>query len=169
MPAKIRLQRHGKKGKPFFHIAVMDSRAKRDGRCIERLGSYNPNTDPASIHIDVDKAVDWLQKGAQPTDTARAILSHTGVRYKKHLLGGVKKGAFDEAEAQKRFDKWLREKADKINDKAKSIAEAKREAHQRRVDSKRKAGEERKAAAQAEGAESSQANPETQAKPLPKA
>ena len=87
MPAKIRLQRHGKKGRPFFHIVVADSCAKRDGGYIERLGDYNPNTHPATLHLNVDKAVEWLQKGAQPTDTARAILSYKGALYKKHLLG----------------------------------------------------------------------------------
>ena len=127
MPVKIRLQRRGKKGKPFFHIAVVDSRAKRDGRCIERLGNYNPNTEPATIHLHVDKAVDWLQKGAQPTDTARAILSYKGALYKKHLLGGVKKGAFDESEAERRFESWLTEKTGKIADKAEGIAKANEE------------------------------------------
>ena len=93
MATKIRLQRHGKKGKPFYYVVVADSRAPRDGRFIERLGSYNPNTNPATIDINFDKTLDWVNKGAQPTDTCRAILSYKGVLYKKHLEGGVKKGA----------------------------------------------------------------------------
>ena len=89
MATKIRLQRHGKKGRPFYHLVVADSRAKRDGRFIQKLGTYNPNTKPAEIDIDFDNALSWLQKGAIPTDTARAILSHKGVLIKKHLLEGV--------------------------------------------------------------------------------
>lgn len=117
MPAKIRLQRHGKKGKPFFHIVVADARSPRDGKFIERLGSYNPNTNPATIDINVDSAVNWLGNGAQPTDTARAILSYTGVLYKNHLKKGVAKGAFSEEEAAKRFDAWKAEKENKIDAK----------------------------------------------------
>lgn len=117
MPAKIRLQRHGRKRYAFYHIVVADSRAPRDGRFIERIGSYNPNTNPATIDLDFDKALDWLTKGAQPTDTVRAILSYKGVLYKKHLLGGVAKGAFDEAEAERRFEAWLADKEAKIQAK----------------------------------------------------
>ncbi len=106
MPVKIRLQRHGKKGKPFYWIVAADSRAKRDGKFLEKLGTYDPNTQPAEIHVDVDKAVKWLMNGAIPTETARAILKFEGVLYKKHLLVGVRKGAFDEAEAEKRFAEW---------------------------------------------------------------
>ena len=101
MPVKIRLARHGRKRHAFYHIVVADSRAPRDGRLIERIGSYNPNTNPATIELDFDKALNWLKNGAQPTDTCRAILSYKGVLMKKHLLEGVKKGAFDEAEAEK--------------------------------------------------------------------
>ena len=97
MATKIRLQRHGKKRRPFYHIVIADSRAKRDGKFIEKIGTYNPNTKPATIDLNFDSALSWLQKGAIPTDTARAILSHKGVLYKKHLLDGVKKGAFDES------------------------------------------------------------------------
>lgn len=124
MATKIRLQRFGKKGKPFYHVVVADSRAPRDGKFIERLGSYNPNTNPATVSIDFDKTLDWLNKGAQPTDTARAILSYRGVLYKKHLMGGVKKGAFDEATAETRFQEWLAGKEDQINSKKKNIADA---------------------------------------------
>ena len=124
MPAKIRLQRQGRKFKAIYSIVVADSRAPRDGRFIEDLGQYNPNTNPATIVLDFDKALEWLQKGAQPTDTCRAILSYKGVLYKKHLLEGVKKGAFDEAEADKRFQAWMTEKEQKIQagkDKIKSV------------------------------------------------
>jgi len=118
MATKLRLQRHGRKGKPFFHLVAADERAKRDGRFIEKLGVYDPNTNPATIEINFDKTLDWVMKGAQPTDTVRALLSYKGIMYKKHLLGGVSKGAFTEAEADKRFDAWLGEKADKIQGKA---------------------------------------------------
>ena len=118
MATKLRLQRHGRKGKPFFHLVAADERAKRDGRFIEKLGVYDPNTNPATIEINFDKTLDWVMKGAVPTDTVRALLSYKGIMYKKHLLGGVSKGAFTEAEADKRFDAWLGEKADKIQGKA---------------------------------------------------
>ena len=122
MAVKIRLQRHGKKGKPFYHIVAADARAKRDGRYIEKIGTYNPNTNPASIDLQIDRAVNWLQNGAIPTDTARAILSYKGALYKNHLLNGVKKGAFDEKTAEKKFEGWLAEKTDKIAKQAEKIA-----------------------------------------------
>ena len=114
MATKIRLQRHGKKGKAFYHIVAADSRAPRDGRFIEKLGTYNPNTDPAIIEIDFDKTLNWVQVGAEMTDTARAILSYKGILYKNHLINGVKKGALTEAQVEERFDKWLKEKESKI-------------------------------------------------------
>jgi len=114
MPVKIRLQRHGKKGKPFYWIVAADSRAKRDGKFLEKLGTYNPTRVPAEITLDIDKAVTWLVNGAQPTNTARAILQYKGAMLKKHLLVGVKKGAFSEEEAEKRFQAWLTEKEAKI-------------------------------------------------------
>jgi len=117
MPAKIRLQRHGRKRYAYYHIVIADSRAPRDGSNIERIGSYNPNTNPATIELDFDKAIDWLAKGAQPTDTVRAILSYKGVMYKKHLLGGVAKGAFTTEEADAKFDAWVTEKANKVQAK----------------------------------------------------
>src|SRR5690606_25015590 len=122
MATKIRLQRFGKKGKPFYHVVVADSRAPRDGKFIERLGSYNPNTNPATIVLDFDKTLDWMNKGAQPTDTARAILSYKGVLFKKHLEGGVKKGAFDAATADARFEEWLNSKEGKISAKKDTLA-----------------------------------------------
>jgi ribosomal protein S16 len=128
MAVKIRLQRHGKKGKPFYHVVVADSRAPRDGKFIERIGSYNPNTNPATIDLNFEKALDWLNKGAQPTDTTRAILSYKGVLYKKHLLGGVKKGAFDEAAADAKFEEWLGAKEAKIQGKVDGLTQSKEEA-----------------------------------------
>ncbi len=122
MATKIRLQRHGRKGKPIFHMVVADSRAKRDGRYIEKLGLYNPNTNPATIDINFEGSLHWLQKGAQPTDTARAILSYKGVLMKKHLLEGVKKGAFNESESEKRFEVWLEAKSHSINSKKEKLA-----------------------------------------------
>jgi len=117
MPAKIRLQRHGRKRFAYYHIVIADSRAPRDGSNVERIGSYNPNTNPATIDLDFDKALTWLANGAQPTDTVRAILSYKGVMYKKHLLGGVAKGAFTAEEAETRFEAWVAEKANKVQAK----------------------------------------------------
>ncbi len=125
MPVKIRLQRQGKKGKPFYWIVAADARAKRDGKYLEKMGTYNPTKVPAEITLDVDTAVKWLMNGAQPTDTARAILRYKGAMLKKHLLVGVKKGAFSEEEATKRFEAWLKEK------------EAKIQAHKEKVDAER--------------------------------
>jgi small subunit ribosomal protein S16 len=117
----MRLARHGRKRYAYYHIVIADSRAPRDGRYIERIGMYNPNTNPATIDLDFDKAYDWLTKGAQPTDTVRSILSYKGVLYKKHLMGGVQKGAFNEEEAERRLEKWLNEKEAKIQAKKESI------------------------------------------------
>jgi small subunit ribosomal protein S16 len=128
MATKIRLQRHGKKGKPFYYIVVADARAPRDGRFIERLGSYNPNTNPATIDINFDKTLDWVNNGAQPTDTCRAILSYKGVLYKKHLEGGVKKGALTEEQAVAKFEEWLTQKDNKITGKKDSLVTAKQDA-----------------------------------------
>ncbi|PVZ08696.1 30S ribosomal protein S16 [Porphyromonas loveana] len=115
MATKIRLQRHGRKGYAFYKIVVADSRAPRDGKFIERIGSYNPNTNPATIDLNFERALYWIGVGAQPTDTARNILSREGVLMMKHLLGGVKKGAFDQAAAERKFDEWLKGKKDAIN------------------------------------------------------
>lgn len=127
MATKIRLQRFGKKGKPFYHVVVADARAPRDGKFIERLGSYNPNTNPATIEINFEKALDWVNKGAQPTDTCRAILSYKGILYKKHLEGGVKKGALTEEQAEAKFALWLEGKAGKIEGKKDSLTKSKEE------------------------------------------
>ncbi|MEM5563734.1 30S ribosomal protein S16 [Psychroserpens sp. AS72] len=124
MPVKIRLQRHGKKGKPYYWIVAADARAKRDGKYLEKLGAYNPNTNPATIELNVDGAVQWLQNGAQPTDTARAILSYKGAMLKNHLAGGVTKGALTEEQAEAKFDAWLQEKAGKVQTKEAGLSEA---------------------------------------------
>lgn len=128
MATKIRLQRHGRKGRPFYHLVVADSRAPRDGKFIERLGSYNPNTNPATIDINFESALKWVQNGAQPTDTARAILSYKGVLYKKHLLDGVKKGAFDVAAAEEKFQAWVDAKDAKIQGKKQNLAQTQADA-----------------------------------------
>jgi len=140
MATRIRLQRHGKKGKAIFHLVVADSRAKRDGKFIEKLGVYNPNTNPATIDINFESALKWVRTGAETTETARAILSYKGVLFKNHLLNGVKKGALTEADVETRFSAWLAEKDGKINSKkdglAKSAATAKAEALKAEADAK---------------------------------
>ncbi|GHU99831.1 30S ribosomal protein S16 [Bacteroidia bacterium] len=143
MPVKIRLSRQGKKGYAFYHIVVADSRAPRDGRFIEKLGVYNPNTNPATIDLCFEKALDWLQKGAQPTDTCRAILSGKGVLYKKHLLGGVSKGALTEEQAVAKFDKWLSEKENKTSTATRKLTDAKSAAEKSRLEAEAKAKEEK--------------------------
>ena len=164
MPAKIRLTRQGRKRRPFYHIVIADSRAPRDGRFIERIGSYNPNTNPATIELDFDRALDWLQKGAQPTDTCRAILSYKGVLMKKHLLEGAKKGAFSEEEAEKRFSAWMKEKEGKIQAKIDRLAKSKEDEINKRLEEETKVKEamaaelakkNAKLAAEAEGSEES--------------
>ena len=125
MPVKIRLQRHGKKGKPFFWIVAADSRAKRDGRFLEKLGTYNPNTNPATIDINIDNSVQWLQNGAQPTDTARAILSYKGVLLKKHLIDGVSKGALTMEQVEEKFSAWVTEKEQAVANKKNKLADDK--------------------------------------------
>lgn len=125
MPVKIRLQRHGKKGYPFFHIVIADGRAPRDGKFIEKLGSYNPNTNPATIEINFESTLKWLKNGASPTETAKAILSYKGVMMKLHLDKGVLKGALTEEQANAKFDQWLQEKQSKIEAKKSSLISAK--------------------------------------------
>ena len=124
MPVKLRLQRHGKKGKPFYWIVAADSRSKRDGKYLEKLGTYNPNVNPAEINLDIDGAVQWLDNGAQPTDTARAILSYKGVMLKKHLAGGVKKGAFTAEQAEEKFNTWLESKNKEVEAKRSKLNDA---------------------------------------------
>jgi len=146
MATKIRLQRHGKKGKPFYYIIVADARAPRDGRFIERLGSYNPNTNPATIDINFDKTLDWVNSGAQPTDTCRAILSYKGVLYKKHLQGGLKKGALTEEQVEAKFAEWLDQKDGKITGKKTDLVSAKDAARKAALAAEAKKKEEKAAA-----------------------
>lgn len=182
MPTKIRLQRRGKKGQPFYHIVVADGRAPRDGRFIERIGTYNPLTNPATVVLNFDRALYWVKCGAIPTDTTRSLLRREGIYMKKHLLGGVDKGAFTEAEAEVKFEAWKNEKlrklnnckmevinADKAANKARLEAESKvrevmaavvTEKKQAAAEAERKAREEKEAAAAAAAAD----NTETEAK-----
>ena len=152
MATKIRLQRHGKKGKPFYYIVVADARAPRDGRFIERLGSYNPNTNPATIDINFDKTLDWVNNGAQPTDTCRAILSYKGVLYKKHLQGGLKKGALTEEQVESKFQEWVDAKEGKITGKKTGLVTAKEEARKAALAAEAKKNEEKAAAIAAKNA-----------------
>ncbi|CAL2059419.1 30S ribosomal protein S16 [Tenacibaculum sp. 190524A05c] len=146
MPVKIRLQRHGKKGKPFYWVVAADSRAKRDGRFLEKIGTYNPNTNPATINLDVDSAVKWLENGAQPTDTARALLSYKGALLKHHLAGGVRKGALTEEQAEAKFNAWLEEKAAKVAGKVDGLAKAKEDAKAKALEAEKAVNEARIAA-----------------------
>jgi small subunit ribosomal protein S16 len=161
MATKIRLQRFGHKNYAFYHVVIADSRAPRDGKFIERIGSYNPNTNPATIDLNFDRALYWLKVGAQPTDTARTILSREGVCLKKHLDEGVKKGAFDEATADKKFEAWQQEKnlklqkvkdSDREKEKAatKSLLEAEKAVNKAKAEELAKKKAEALAAADAE-------------------
>ncbi len=146
MPVKLRLQRHGKKGKAFFHIVVADGRAPRDGKFIEKIGTYNPNTNPATIILDNDKAFNWLQKGAQPTDTTRAILSYKGILYRSHLAVGVKKGALTQEQADAKVAAWIEEKESKINAKHDTLSSSKEDAAKARMAAEVKANKTKAAA-----------------------
>lgn len=176
MAVKIRLQRHGKKNFAFFHIVVADSRAPRDGRFIEKIGTYNPNTDPATIILKADRALAWLNVGAQPTLVARRILSYEGVLLRKHLQIGVAKGAISQEQADKKFDEWKAQRDAKINakkeglakaaaDSAKAAAEAEAKVNQERAEAlaKKKAEAEEAARAAAEAAAAEKAAQEAAA------
>jgi small subunit ribosomal protein S16 len=169
MPVKIRLQRHGKKGKPFYWVVAADARAKRDGRYLEKLGTYNPNTNPATVDINEDNAVNWLEKGAQPTDTARTLMSYKGIMLRHHLNGGVRKGALTQEEADKKLAAWLEEKDAKIQAKKEGLtkeeadAKAKRLATEKAVSDKRLADA---AAAEADAAIAEEAAAAEEAAPV---
>lgn len=145
MPAKIRLQRHGKKGQPFYHIVVADSRSPRDGRFIEKLGTYNPLTNPAQINIKFDRALYWYSVGAQPTDTARSLLSKTGVMMKYHLMRGVQKGAMTEEQAEIKFQNWMKEKEAKAANLVKANEEKARGEKKTRLEAEKQVNEARAA------------------------
>lgn len=158
MSVKIRLQRHGKKGKPFYWIVAADARSKRDGKFLEKLGTYNPNTNPATIDLNLDQAVQWLHNGAQPTDTARAILSYKGALLKHHLDGGVRKGALTQEQADAKLAAWLDEKAGKVTAKKDGLAKSKEEAKAKALKAEKEANEKRaNAAAEAAKAEEAEA------------
>jgi small subunit ribosomal protein S16 len=137
MATKLRLQRHGKKGKPFYHVVVADARATRDGKFIEKIGTYNPCTNPATIEVNVDRALSWVQNGAQPTDTVRAILSYTGVLYKNHLYKGVKKGALTQEQADAKFEEWSATKSSKIDGKKAGLSKAAADAAKKQLEAEK--------------------------------
>ena len=145
MPAKIRLQRHGKKGQPFYHIVVADSRSPRDGKFIEKIGTYNPLTNPAQINIKFDRALYWYSVGAQPTDTARSLLSKTGVMMKYHLMRGVQKGAMTEEQAEIKFQNWMKEKEAKAANFVKNMEEKVRGEKKTRLEAEKQVNETRAA------------------------
>jgi small subunit ribosomal protein S16 len=151
MPVRIRLQRHGKKGKPFYWVVAADARAKRDGKFLEKIGTYNPNTNPATIDLNIEKAAQWLHNGAQPTDTARAILSYTGALLKHHLDGGVRKGALTQEQADAKLATWLEEKAGKVDAKKSGLSKAEADAKAKAFKAEQEANAKR-IAAQAEAA-----------------
>ena len=146
MPVKIRLQRHGKKGKPFFWIVAADARAKRDGKYLEKIGTYNPNTNPATIDLNIDSAVQWLHNGAQPTDTAKAILSYKGALLKHHLDGGVRKGALTQEQADAKLATWLDAKSGKVDAKKDGLSKAQADAKAKAFKAEQVANEKRIAA-----------------------
>jgi len=158
MPLKIRLQRHGRKARPFFWIVAADSRSKRDGKFIEKLGTYNPTTNPATIELDFDNTLKHMLNGAQPTDTARRILSYKGVMYKKHLQGGVNKGALTQEEADKKFEEWMKDKEGKIMDKTSKLEQAKADAKAAALAKEKEINEKR--AAEAKEAEAPEVSEE---------
>ena len=164
MATKIRLQRRGRKGYAFYSIVIADANAPRDGRFTEKIGTYNPNTNPATVDLNFDRALYWVEVGAQPTDTVRNILSREGVYLMKHLRGGVKKGAFDEAAAQSKFDAWKQEKTAKLNKVSADDKAAKKADAKARLDAEKKVNEaiaqkvaEKKAAVEAAKAEAAAA------------
>ena len=176
MATKIRLQRHGRKNYAFYSIVIAASEAPRDGRFIEKIGTYNPNTNPATIDLDFERALYWVLVGAQPTDTVRSILSKEGVYLKKHLLGGVKKGAFDEAAAEAKFSAWKAEKDSKTQKSASKAAADKAAAQKARLEAEKKVNEaiaakiaEKKAAALAAQAEEAAAEAAAEAAPAEEA
>ncbi|MCH1533869.1 MAG: 30S ribosomal protein S16 [Schleiferiaceae bacterium] len=152
MSTKIRLQRGGRKGRPVYSIVVADARSKRDGRFIEKLGTYNPNTNPATIDLNFDSTLSWVMKGAQPTDTARAILSYRGVMMKKHLLEGVRKGALTEEQADAKFEAWVSDKENKIDGKVQTLNDAAKASKSARLAVEAEVNNARKAAIDAANA-----------------
>jgi len=147
MSVKIRLQRHGKKGKPFYWVVAADARSKRDGKYLEKIGTYNPNTNPATIDLNLESAVQWLHNGAQPTDTARAILSYKGALLKHHLDGGIRKGALTQEQADTKLAAWLEAKAGKVDSKKEGLSKAQADVRAKALKAEKVANEKRMAAA----------------------
>ena len=145
MPAIIRLSRHGKKGQPFYHIVVADSRFARDARFIEKIGTYNPRTNPVTVDIKFERAIEWIQNGAKPSDTMRSILSDRGVMYKAHLLKGVKKGVLTLEQVDAKFSKWISEKDVKVGSTKSSSEAERKDAYKKRIASETAARETRNA------------------------
>ena len=148
MSVKIRLQRHGKKQRPFYWIVAADARSKRDGKYLEKLGTYNPNTNPATIELNLDQAVQWLHNGAQPTDTARAILSYKGALMKHHLDGGIRKGALTQEQADAKLAKWLEDKANAVDAKKDGLSKKQQDAKAKALKAEKAANEKRVAKAE---------------------
>ena len=167
MAVKLRLQRHGRGKRPFYHIVATDSRAPRDGKYIERLGDYNPLSKPASIHLDVDKTVAWLQKGAEVTNTLKAILKYKGVLFKKHLLRGVAKGSFTPEEAEKRYQQWLDEHKNKVLDHEKKHHKDKTEIKAKLLEQEQKKATDREAKRQAALSAAEEVKKAAQAEAIP--
>lgn len=149
MAVKIRLQRHGRGKRPFYHIVAADSRSPRDGKYIERIGDYNPLTKPATIHVDIDKAVDWLEKGAEPTDTVKAILKYKGILFKKHLLRGLRKGALTAEQVEAQFQQWVEDHKNKVLDHQKKHHKDKSEIMAKLLEQEQKKAADREAKRQA--------------------
>jgi small subunit ribosomal protein S16 len=147
MSVKIRLQRHGKKGKPFYWVVAADARSKRDGKYLEKIGTYNPNTNPATIELNIDSAVQWLHNGAQPTDTARAILSYKGALLKHHLDGGIRKGALTQEQADAKLAAWLESKAGKVDAKKDGLSKVQADAKAKALKAEKEVNAKRLAAA----------------------
>ncbi|MES2747534.1 MAG: 30S ribosomal protein S16 [Bacteroidota bacterium] len=148
MSVKIRLQRHGKKQRPFYWIVAADARSKRDGKYLEKLGTYNPNTNPATIELNLDQAVQWLHNGAQPTDTARAILSYKGALMKHHLDGGIRKGALTQEQADAKLAKWLEDKANAVTAKKDGLSKKQQDAKAKALKAEKAANDKRVAKAE---------------------
>lgn len=165
MATKIRLQRHGKKAAAFYHIVIADSRSPRDGKFIEKIGTYNPNTNPATIDLQFERALHWLSTGAEPTNTMRAILSYKGVLYKNHLAKGVAKGALTQDAADKKFEAWVNDKAAKITGKKESLVSAKKSAYDKMLADEKAKNEAKAAKIAAKAVPAAEAAPAAEAEP----
>lgn len=162
MAVKLRLQRHGRKAHAFYYIIATDSRNRRDGKFIEKIGTYNPNTNPSRVEINFESALYWIQNGAQPTDTVRSILSREGVLLKNHLIKGLKKGALTEEQVEEKFNKWIEEKAERTKQKKEQLQAKRNKEKQNRIDAERAYSnqrlEKRNASIASESSETSEAN-----------